>query len=159
NNQLYTLDLNNSAAAALVGITGLDVPDMAFDPSGLLQAWVVTDPGTGPTADIWAIDKSHVNGSQLTTTGSTSPRLGFAIASDGTVWLKFNDGSQDLLFTWDAVNGLGFVANLTTNGLAAVLAIDPDTGNFYSVDVRNGHSFLQLIDTATGNVTELGDMG
>ena len=111
NAQLLTLD-PNTGAATLIGATGLQIPDIAFSPSGTLFAWNENDD------DMYTLNLTDGTSTLVGESNTNSFQTGLAVDAGGTIYMKAGGD----LYTIDDSTGEGtFVIELSseTNNMLA----------------------------------------
>lgn len=157
---LYQIDTANRTSQ-LIGSTGKNVTDLTFTPDGTLYGWTGGINSAGPSAgllnDLVKINLvtgalSYVGDSGLNTT----TRAGLASDTSGNLFLKVGAESSPATEngTIHSINvATGLATNPVTTGLATnSLAIDPDTGIAYTVNIGGTGSVLKTIDLTNGTL-------
>ncbi|QDV62660.1 NHL repeat-containing protein [Crateriforma conspicua] len=165
--QLLELDAVNGQAM-LIGDTQIGVPDMTFDSSGNLYAWLQQGSFAGLgslSRQLVRLDTSTAAVTPMQPSGLNVNQVGLAFAPDGTLYMKSGDpdASQPIpdqrgaLFTLDASTGLGTFQTWLSGEPANALTFGPG-GRAFTVDRNTGESVLQTIDLQTGELTTIGSI-
>jgi DNA-binding beta-propeller fold protein YncE len=149
--ELVSIDAE-TGAGTLVAVHGLDAPDLAFAPSGLLYAW--GEDGDGD--DLHRVDLATASATAVGDCGFVTDPPGLAVDADGTAWVK-DSGS---LYRVDRVTGACTLVTAVAGSTDDALAFDR-LGALYTLDRTVGGAELFTLDTGSGTLTSLGsnDLG
>ncbi|MFN0019870.1 MAG: calcium-binding protein [Pirellulaceae bacterium] len=151
-----------TGAGTLVGSMVLSddaIADITFDAAGTLYGWVEAD-----FDDLVVINKATGEATIVGDAGLSTFGSGLADVN-GTLFYAGN-GDGGALRTVDKVTGLTtIVATLTgapaSGDAIAALAMNPDDGTLFAVDLENGSpnsAALVTINTTTGAITTIGSL-
>ncbi len=158
-----------------IGSTHINSPDITFDSAGNLFGWMKFHDGLDPQFNSRDIDKLV---SVDATTGQTTPigdfestfhpnQVGLAFDRNDRLILK-GKGESDRIALYEVSTTKGGVTHLVDLGPAnnsiSVLAFD-ESNQAFTVEYRSGEPgglgevWLQTIDTSTGAVANIGNLG
>jgi hypothetical protein len=140
---LVSVDLA-TGAAALIGCTGMQSPDLSFNAAGTLYAWNEIDD------DLYTVDVSTGIATRVGQYGRSTRSTGIAFDSSGTLYVK-NDDDLDLINTATGA----FVSTTAMSRATHNIAAFDQNDVLYTV-TRGSPTVIQTIDVDTGVVTDLG---
>ncbi len=153
---LISID-KNTGAGTLIGNSGHQIPDMTFRSDGQLFAWAESNSTFDDFDFLTTVNKVTGSATKVGVNGTGTFQTGLSFAPDGTLYLKVDRS----IFTVDPNTGaITFLMNLTGDGnfLRNALLMTSDTEGF-SIDRRDGTTFLYGIDLDAETYTQIGDMG
>lgn len=154
--QLISID-KNTGAGTLIGSSGHQIPDMTFRADGQLFGWAEVNASFTDSDFLVTIDKITGSATKVGVNGTGTFQTGLSFAPDGTLYLKVNT----TMHTVDPNTGATtFLMFLTGDDfpLRNALLMTSNTEGF-SIDRRDGTTFLFGIDLDAGTYTQIGDMG
>ncbi len=153
--KLFTLNPTNGTATE-IGDTGAQIPDIAFDASGILYGWDERDAGGEPddlvTINLMTGLATIVGESGIATTGP-----GLAFDSAGTLFVSSTPFNYELFTINPGTGSATFLLNLS-EFINNALAFDANDV-LYSMVRTGGTSLLKTVNITTGVVTDIGDIG
>jgi DNA-binding beta-propeller fold protein YncE len=138
-----------TAATAVIGSHGLQIPDIAFAPSGVLYGWnelssadqlVRIDLGTGAATTVGSC-------------GVSTAKTGLGVDASGQAWMK----PATMLYRVDRASGAcsGGIPLVGAADLDDVLAVN-GRNTLYTADRQSGVTELYTIDPVTGDAIPVG---
>jgi uncharacterized repeat protein (TIGR01451 family) len=149
NATLITIDPATGAATE-IGSTGIQIPDIAFDPFGTLYAWGEFDSSFNDNDDLYTINLATGAATKVGECNCGTSATGLAIDSKGAVYMK----NGNILNRMNPATGT-IVNEIFLNDFANNLLAFDDSDVLFTLQ-RSGGYTLKTINIDTGEVTDIG---